>query len=483
MAEKAVRITKFEGSLVAAMLNDQANGGEWFGPGQPIPTMAPEDVKGRQFDYMFAANVNYQPKKETTELGLDFPVIRLLTNPAAGGLDIVRGAIETVKDKMNTQAWKIRSKDDQDRTPSTKKQAQKIQQALACPDGIHTFTRWQRMIMEDPLSIDHNFVYKAPAPNWMKSGFKFMPEPIDGATIKLLLDGDGRRPLPVEKAYQQILHGTVGAAYTPQELLYFPYNPLPQRAYAMGPVEQFVGIVNIALRRQTSVAQYYSEGNVPDALIGVPEDWKTAQIKEFQEYWDAVLSGNTAERRHAKFVPGGMTPHFTRDPKLKDEEDDWLARILCWCYGLSPNALVRSQNRAVAQTQKAESAEEGLEPRKIWFKEVVDKVISEIYEETDFEFAYHDEEVQDPKTKSEIFQIALGGPTGTGKAWLTIDEVREKAGEMPMTPAQEEELKPEPVAPPPALGPDGKPMPPQLPSAPGKPPAPGAKPAVPVHGK
>lgn len=479
MAEKAVRITTFEAGLVAAMLNDQTKGGEWFGPGQPMATAGPEDVKGRQFDYMQSSNINYIPKRETTEKGLDFPTIRYLCNPAMGGLDLLRLAIETVKDKMSTQAWTIRVKDKKDGSQSAKDEAKLIMQALQRPDGIHSFRAWQRMVFEDPLSIDHNFIYKSPAPKWMKSPFKFIPEPIDGGLFKLLLDGDGRRPLPVEEAYQQILHGMVGAAYTPQELLYFPYNPLPQRAYAMGPVEQFVGIVNIALRRQLSVSQYYSEGNVPDALIGVPEDWKTAQIKEFQEYWDMLLEGNTAERRHAKFVPGGMTPHFTRDPKLKDDEDDYLSRIICFCYGLSSTALVKATNRAVAGTQHQEAQEEGLEPRKIWFKDVVDNIVSEVYEEPDFEFAYQDEEIQDPLVKAQVFQIALGGPTGAGKAWLTIDEVREKTGEPQMTPEQEEELKPpDPV--PPVIGPDGKPLPPPIPGgSPGKPPVPGKTPAAP----
>lgn len=495
VAERAVRITTFEAGLVAAMLNDNARGGEFFGPGQPMPTAAPEDVKGRAFDYMQAWNINYVPKRETTELGLDYPTIRYLCDPARGGLDMLRGAIETVKDKMSTQAWTVRPKDHKNAGPAAKAQAEKLALALQRPDGVHTYRQWMRLLFEDRLSIDHTFIYKAQAPKWMASPFKFCPEIIDGATIKILLAGDGRRPLPVEGAYQQILHGMVGATYTPKELLYLPYNPLPQRAYAMGPVEQFVGIVNIALRRQVSVAQYYTEGNVPDALCEVPQDWKVAQIKEFQQYFDEILAGNTAERRHMKFIPGGMHTTFTRDPKLKDEEDDFLARIICWCYGLSPNALVKSQNRAVASTQKQESAEEGLEPNKGWLKDATDAVVREIYEQPDFEFVFQDEEIQDPLTKAQVFQIALGGPTGAGKAWLTIDEVRDKTGEPPMTPEQEEELKPPPDPVPPAapvIGPDGSPFPPAqgAPVVPGKAGAakkpalgqkPAAKPGTPIQ--
>jgi len=90
--------------------------------------------------------------------------------------------------------------------------------------------------------------------------------------------------------------------------------------------------VNIALRRQIYQLQYYTEGNIPEALIGVPgrpfnrssrlnpkgaeREERSAdrrnpdQIRQFQAYWDSLNSGDTAERRHAKFVPGGVAKTF-----------------------------------------------------------------------------------------------------------------------------------------------------------------------------
>jgi len=73
--------------------------------------------------------------------------------------------------------------------------------------------------------------------------------------------------------------------------------------YGFSPVEQIVMSVNIALRRQLHQLQYYTEGTVPEALIGVPETWTPDQIAQFQSYWDALLTDDTASRRHARFVP------------------------------------------------------------------------------------------------------------------------------------------------------------------------------------
>ena len=41
--------------------------------------------------------------------------------------------------------------------------------------------------------------------------------------------------------------------------------------------------VNIALRRQLWQLDYFTEGSIPDALIGVPQGWTPDQIKQFQD--------------------------------------------------------------------------------------------------------------------------------------------------------------------------------------------------------
>jgi hypothetical protein len=42
--------------------------------------------------------------------------------------------------------------------------------------------------------------------------------------------------------------------------------------------------VNIALRRQLWQLDYFTEGSIPDALIGVPQSWTPDQIRQFQDY-------------------------------------------------------------------------------------------------------------------------------------------------------------------------------------------------------
>jgi hypothetical protein len=49
----------------------------WFGPQQPLAPQAPPDVKGRQFDYPFGANLNYVPRSDA---GISFAELRALAD-------------------------------------------------------------------------------------------------------------------------------------------------------------------------------------------------------------------------------------------------------------------------------------------------------------------------------------------------------------------------------------------------------------------
>jgi SPP1 gp7 family putative phage head morphogenesis protein len=266
-----------------------------------------------------------------------------------------------------------------------------------------------------------------------------IPEQVDGATIKILIDGNGRTPMPPESAYQQVIKGLPAVDYTLQELIYAPRNLRSYRFYGMSPVEQVLGIANIALKRQLHLMNYYTDGTVPDAILTPPETWNPDQIKQAQ-LWLDTLTSPTA-RHKVRILPGGQFTQL-RDPKLKDELDDWLARIICYCFSLAPGALVKDMTKATGDTNKTSAQEEGLEPLKLWWKDVMDEILVRCYAAEDLEFAYHEKEISDPQVKMMVW-------TGYKAAGIvTADEVRDKAlGLDPMSEEQKAE-----VAPPPPVG-------------------------------
>jgi hypothetical protein len=49
----------------------------------------------------------------------------------------------------------------------------------------------------------------------------------------------------------------------------------------------------------------------------LPKDWTVDQIRQFQDYFDALMSGNLARRRMVKFMPAEFKLTETRQPPLK----------------------------------------------------------------------------------------------------------------------------------------------------------------------
>lgn len=376
----------------------------WFGPQAPLPPAAPPEVAGRQFDYPFGFNLAVTPRHAEPA---GFAELRGL----ADSYDLLRLAVETRKDQIGRLSWHIRRRG---RTAGDGGAGDRgtgdhgagdpriaaIHAFFARPDKQNSWDTWLRMLLEDLLVIDAPTLYLRRT----RGGALWALEPLDGATIKRLIDDWGRTPAPPAPAYQQILKGVPAVDYAADELIYAPRNRRVHKAYGFPPVEQVQMTVNIALRRQIYQLQYYTEGNIPEALIGVPDNWNPDQIREFQSYWDSLNAGDTAERRHAKFVPGGVAQTFipTREPAMKDMFDEWLARIICFAFSLPPNAFVQQMNRATAETAQDVSLAEGLAPLQNWVKNLVDRVIATEFGAPDLEFAWDQDRDADPAATARI---------------------------------------------------------------------------------
>ena len=300
----------------------------WFGPQQPLAPQAPPEVKGRQFDYPFGANLNYIPRAEG---GISFAELRAL----ADALPLLRAVIETRKDQIAAQTFTVRMRAHADRPDA----ADRIDAALALlarPDRRHSFADWLRMLIEDLLVIDAATIY----PRYSRSGALHSLDVIDGATIKPLIGEDGRAPEAPDPAYQQILHGVPAADFTADQLLYLPRNLRAHKTYGMSPVEQIALTINIALRREAATLDYYQAGSVPDAFGTVPKEWTSDQMRDFQDYFDAKMAGNLHRRRMLKFMHADFKLIEYRQPPLKDQYDEWLARVICYAFSVPATPFV-----------------------------------------------------------------------------------------------------------------------------------------------
>jgi len=393
---------------------------DWFGPLQPIEPVAPALEAPRRFDYVAGINIQFRPRAEEP---VSFAQMRAL----ADSYDVLRLVIETRKDQVEKLRWNVRPRPEsaptgdtgvQGRAVANDPRIRAIETFLRKPDGVHRWGGWLRMLLEDLFVIDAATLYKARS----VGGGLLALEPIDGATIKVLVDDQGRTPAPPDPAYQQVLHGVPKADFSRDELFYLPRNPRTAKVYGFSPVEQIITTVNIALRRQQVQLQYFTEGNMPEAIVGVPQGWTMEQIREFQEYWDTIMAGNSAERRHARFVPADFHYQAVREAPLKDEFDEWLARVVCYAFSASAAPFTRQMNRATAETAQEMALEEGLGPIMLWIKDMIDQVIEEDFGCADLEFEWVDEKATNLLEQARITEMKLS------MGLKTINEARAEAG-------------------------------------------------------
>ena len=259
------------------------------------------------------------------------------------------------------------------------------------------------MLLEEMLVIDAATLY----PRYNRGGSLYALDIIDGATIKPLIGEDGRAPEPPDPAYQQILKGIPAADFSAEELLYLPRNVRTHRLYGMSPVEQIAFTINIALRRDASTLDYYRAGSSPDAFATLPKEWTADQIRSFQDYFDALMSGNLARRRQTKFMPADFKLIEARQPPLKDQYDEWLARIICYAFSVPVSPFVSQVNRATGETMRQQATQEGLVPLKAWVKNALDHVIHECMNEPGLEFVWVGDDAVDPLEQAQTLEILV----------------------------------------------------------------------------
>ena len=396
----------------------------WFGPGTPPTPVAPEGTAGRQLDY--AANLNTQTVPRQGEI-LSFATLRTM----ADSYDLMRLVIETKKDQLVRTEWKVRP---WDKTKSPDDRCKRIQEFLLCPDQVNPWHTWFRASMEDLLVVDAWTIL----PRRKRNGEPYALELVDGTTIKPVLSLDGRRPSegPV---YQQILKGVVVGNFGPGEIYYLPQNVRSHKVYGYPRVEQVITTVNIAINRQISKLSYYTEGSTPDTIISAPAGWSMGQIKDFRNWWNDLLSGNSAERRKGLVVPNGSELHNIKDALLKDDFDDYLSRLICYAFSVSPSQLIKEQNRGKDQTQAEAAKAEGTLPILNFVGQQLTRIVCwDLFDAKDLEITAMTEDAIQPLVQAQIDDLDVKNTI------RDVNECREGRGLQPLSPEELEARKPTP---------------------------------------
>jgi HK97 family phage portal protein len=406
--------------------------GYWFSALQPIKPMAPAGQRIRQYEIQPGANIAWTPKTEIEGMTVGFPILRSF----ADSWDLLRLVIETVKDRLCAAEREFRlvrkkgeKQVDYEKRTGADARIDQLTKFFQRPDGFHYWSTWLRPILEDMLVCDNASVYMERDKNGRIANLMG----INGDTISRMLTDQGLTPPAPQVAYQQILYGLPAHDMTVDDLVYAMRNPRHHRRYGFGPVEQIMITIATGLNVQKFKLDYFTSGNVPEALCFLPQDVPVQRIKEVQQWFDSILAGDLAQRRRMIFLPGYGTgkearPNvmFSKEVLLKDPLDEWLWQIVCYAFGVPSQALLRMMNRATAQQNVESAEEEGLGPKLEWIASLINYIVQTKMGFADLEFAWSQAKEVDIEKQANVDK------TYVSCAVKTINEVRDGLGLDPL---------------------------------------------------
>ena len=414
-----------------------------FGPGEPIRPSSPAEPP-RRSDYDIARNTQMSPRQEENR-AVTYTQMRMLSRIDG----VLRTIIEKRKDEIKALEWDITIRPEYNNGGDFSSDIKAAHKFWEKPDLEYTFDQWLGMVLEDLFVVDAPAVHKE---RDRLGRFRAL-QVVDGTTFKVLINDAGRVPNPPQLAYEQIIKGTPRTGYIrpvrggnpyivtePEvfleneikvytnfnELYYRPYNLASDGVYGFSHVESIIMAINIMLRRTQTFLEWFRSGNLPQVLIPSPEGWTPDNIEGFQTKFDLYLKGDPEARSGGIFIPGGAgSPSQLNQLTFDALFDEWLARIYCARFGVSPTPYVRSNNRSTAETMEEASKDESIVPLMQYLKCWFDDILADCLQMPHLQFIWTPGQNYG-KEESAVDTADLN----TGVA--TIDEIREKKGRQPL---------------------------------------------------
>lgn len=407
---------------------------------RPDPGVLPDATKEDpanpfRFQLPWGGNIAYTPR---SGYGTPFSILRGL----AATSPVLALCIQCRKDQMSSLDWDFAAKDKKAKGDAIASQLTRARAFFAKPDGRRSQKSWIQLIVDEALTLDAVSIYRRPTVKGAAklkpgSGYKLAPDEIsgyevkDGSTFKVLLGPDGEIPLPPSVAFRQILYGApvVGGDLTADQLMYRPKTERTWTPYGLSPIESALLIVTADLNRAMFNVAYYTDGNIPEALVGVPDNWSPKVIAQFTEYWDLLLKGDPKNRSKLRFVVQTMakTVHEFKKPDFTTTYDLWLLKLQCACFGVTPSEIgfTDDVNKATSKMQGDVNQRRGVKPMAAFIKAIHDEILMDLGL-GDIEAVWSGGEGEDALSQAKIADLQLRNGS------KSLDEIRADNGDDPI---------------------------------------------------
>lgn len=266
----------------------------------------------------------------------------------AQSYDVLAACVAHLKDQVIKTPLRIAPVDDKDQSATTAKQVKEATAWFDVNGGLGgvgtTRLEFEGRWLDDLLIIGAGAFYFdfATAGAWMDN----TPDSvlaIDASTIRPLVTPWGFAPDDESPAFEQVVQGMSVARFRRRELMYqgLPIFAQSHSPYFQSPIELAALVIMTALKSDEWNRTWLTDGNVPDAFIAVPKEWTPDQIEVYSGYFDALLAGNSRERRRAKVVPDGVSLNHQQSRKDADFQafEQWMMERVCSVCGVNPASI------------------------------------------------------------------------------------------------------------------------------------------------
>lgn|GEM_PF-4987057 len=399
--------------LQQELINRVAGGGDissQFGPGIP-PEAQPLDASGLPRSQFFRVGWNLQANPDT-DRGVNFATLRTMAD-----LDyLARKAIEIRKDEICSLSWDVRPKtgttaEQRAMMKKARPKIDKLREFWESPDKDLDYQTWMRQCIEDVLVIDALSIYKRPT----KNGKLHSLMQIDGSLVRPLINLQGRRPEPPAIAYEQVIIGVNRYEFTRDELLYLPKTRRVWTPYGFSPIEQFLTLINLALRHRSWVTAIFTDGNIPQALLSAPENYSIDQINDLMTLRDQIRAGDPRYARVMEMMPHGVETIIQNGGEaylqFGSEIANWIIDLTCVCLditrqelGLAPSNTEGLGGSGHAQAQEGVHFRRSLLPLANWLADVLFTPLLKEFGLGEFRWIWPDLSEEDAATKASMLK-------------------------------------------------------------------------------
>lgn len=335
---------------------------------------------------------------------------------------VARKAINTIKDRVCGMPWRIQPRNGRSLLDlQGPERIQLLTDNLDSPNADDSFRSFAEQVLEDVLVGGFGAV------ELQLSGDPARPLdlwPVDGATIRIRSDWDGR---PASPRYAQST-GRAGAlapiSLNDDELMYIRLNPRTHTPFGLGRLEVAFETINSFLSAHRFASRLASNSVVQYALW--LKDLAPAQHERLIRWWQDEIEGTgkvpiiSLENRPEVLRFGQGT-----DADLRLEWQQFLIRIIANAFDLPPFALglEGDVNRSTAETATDSAFRGAVIPTARLFAEHITRdAIHKKLGWQDLEFVFNEGESRNELEQAQIDEILLRSGV------LTVEEVRRQRG-------------------------------------------------------